>query len=268
MAGVTFDFDADTSVEPAGDGRWVAAVRPGWSIAGAPNGGYLVSTILSAMGTAVPDHPDPLAVTAHFPGRADPGPAEVDTAVVRTGRRHATVTGTLSQDGAPRVTVACTYGDLSRTEGPSHIAESRPAFPAPEECVPAGGPEAPGFVQDFVSRFDLRLTPDTARWATARPSGVAEMCGWIRFADGREPDPRCLVLFADAFPPSTFNLMESSWVPTLELTVHVRRRPAPGWVQGRFRTRYLINGYLEEDGELWDANGDLVALSRQLARIR
>jgi hypothetical protein len=64
-----------------------------------------------------------------------------------------------------------------------------------------------------------------------------------------------------------FNLMPAAWVPTIELTVHVRGRPRPGWLQCRFRTRYLIEGYLEEDGEIWDSDGRLVVLSRQMARI-
>ncbi len=94
------------------------------------------------------------------------------------------------------------------------------------------------------------------------------MEGWVRFADGREPDPGSLVVAADAFPPTVLNLMQTPWVPTIELTVHVRARPAPGWLQCAFRTRYLIDGDLEEDGELWDSSGRLVALSRQLARVR
>jgi hypothetical protein len=94
------------------------------------------------------------------------------------------------------------------------------------------------------------------------------MCGWIRFVDGREADCRSTAIFADSFPPTVFNVGPAAWVPTLELTVHIRGRPAPGWLQCRFQTRYLINGYLEEDGEVWDSRGQLVAQSRQLAQIR
>jgi len=48
----------------------------------------------------------------------------------------------------------------------------------------------------------------------------------------------------------------------------VRRRPAPGWVLGQFRTTDLADGRMIEDGWLWDSEGRLVAQSRQLALLR
>ena len=87
----------------------------------------------------------------------------------------------------------------------------------------------------------------------------------IRFADGRAPDLASLSLFADALPPPALIVARAGWVPTLELTVHHRAAPAPGWLRFVFRTHLVHGGYLEEDGALWDETGTLVAMSRQLA---
>jgi acyl-CoA thioesterase len=255
-------FDRDTAVEPLGDGRWHGRVDPKWNIGDAPNGGYLVSIVIRAIGHTLP-HPDPFAVSAHFPTRTETDEADVEVETIRIGRTHSTAAGRLVQGGETRVHVVATYGDLERIQGPTVIRDPPPEFPPPEACVPARGPFAP----EFINQFDLRLTPDTATWATTKPSGVAEMAGWTRFADRRDPDTGSLPLFADSFPPTIFNVTPALWVPTLELTVHVRARPSPGWLQCRFQTRYLIEGYLEEDGEIWDSGGRLVALSRQLARV-
>jgi hypothetical protein len=84
--------------------------------------------------------------------------------------------------------------------------------------------------------------------------------------DPREPDPLLLLLAVDALPPVTFDLGLPGWAPTLELTAHVRASPAPGWLRVRHATRNLAGGLLEEDAEVWDAAGRLVAQSRQRAR--
>jgi acyl-CoA thioesterase len=259
---VASEFDEAITVEPVGPGRFRVEITDRWNIGIAPNGGYLVAVVLSAIRASVV-RPDPVAVTAHFVSRTEPGPADVEVEVLREGG-HSAAAAVMRQAGTTRMHVVATCGDLSTATGPTTVLEPTPDFPPPDECVKAEGGVAP----EFVRRFDLRLTPDTAVWATTRPSGTPEMSGWIRFADGREPDTAMLPLVADAFPPTLFNLMQTGWVPTIELTVHVRGRPAPGWLQCRFRSRYLIEGYLEEDGEIWDSTGRLVALSRQLARVR
>lgn len=117
----------------------------------------------------------------------------------------------------------------------------------------------------LTSRLDVRIAPPVA---ASEAVDQAEVAGWVRFADGRPPDTTALVLFADAFPPSVFSRFgRVGWVPTIELTVQVRRRPVPGWIAARFRTLDLADGRLVEDGELWDEAGNLVARSRQLALL-
>ena len=92
--------------------------------------------------------------------------------------------------------------------------------------------------------------------------------GWFRLRDSEPIDTLGLLLAVDAFPPTAFNArLPVAWTPTIELTAHVRARPAPGWLRCVFTTRFVTGGFLEEDGELWDASGHLVAQSRQLALV-
>jgi acyl-CoA thioesterase len=103
-------------------------------------------------------------------------------------------------------------------------------------------------------------------WLKGTPSGDPTAEFWMRFADGRDADPLTLPLIVDAAPPVVLELGASS--TTIELNVHLRARPAPGWLACRVITRYVSGGYHEEDVEVWDSAGTLVAQSRQLALIR
>ena len=265
-----FEFDKAIALAPAGERTWEAAVHDGWDIAGFPNGGYVMAIGLAALGASVPQS-DPVSATAHFTNVSKPGPVVITTEVVRIGRGHSTVTGQMTQDGNVTTTLLATFGNLSpktetnKEEG--HDLGSPPPLPPVEDCL---APEsAAAFAAPPIGqRALIRLLAEMAGFAHGNPSGRAEMGGWTRFADDRPPDLASLTLFADAFPPAVFNSgLPLGWTPTVELTVHFRKRPSPGWLQAWFRTRFVSGGYLEEDGELWDSEGHLVALSRQLAMV-
>jgi acyl-CoA thioesterase len=101
--------------------------------------------------------------------------------------------------------------------------------------------------------------------------GEAVTGGWLRFTDPAPIDAHHLVQAADAWVPALFGVMgDHQGVPTVDLTVHLRRQPEPGydgWLAVRMRTRLAAEGFLEEDGEIWDASGRLLAQSRQLALL-
>jgi len=259
------DFDDDTRLQPAGDQAYEGHVNPAWNIGSNPNGGYLLALAMSALRQALPTHPDPLSVTVHYlrPGLAGQ-PCRVDTRILRTGRTLATARATLVQDGAARLELLCALGELGRGGEPV-LSQDPPVLPPPDRCVPRSGGEQ-AIALPITERVEIRLDPDEAR---AGAAGRARVTGWVRFRDGRPPDTLSCLLFADAFPPAVFGLLgRVGWVPTVELTVHVRRRPSPGWMLARFGTADLLDGRLVEDGLLWDAEGRLVAQSRQLALVR
>ncbi|MCO5120802.1 MAG: thioesterase family protein [Burkholderiaceae bacterium] len=257
-------FDEETRLDSAGKGLWRGRVDSAWNIGTNPNGGYLMSLAMATLGQLAPQHPDPLSISAHFlrPGLSARD-CTVEAAIVRAGRSLSTARATLMQDGQARIEVLAALGELGQPVTPV-LDVSPPEMPPPEACVARSGEEQ-GVDLPILRRIEVRLHPDEAR---AGAAGQAQVTGWIRFRDGRPPDTRAVVLFADAFPPAIFGLLGLvGWVPTLELTVHVRRRPDPGWILGRFRTSDLSAGRMVEDGMLWDERGNLVAQSRQLALV-
>lgn len=260
------ELDTDTALEPIGAGKFRAQITDRWNIGSAPNGGYLAVIATKAIAAVLPQ-PDPFSVTTHYLAVAKPGPAEVITEVIRLGKGHSTAEARLVQDGRELLRTIAVFGDLGAISGPTNVTSRPPELPPIEACEhgrPA--PSAPVIGE----RLDVAMAPGTVSWTKGAPNEIAELGGWIRLRDGREPDPISLVFFADAFPPPVLNLsaVRTPWVPTLELTVHVRARPAPGFLRAWFKTRALIDGYLEEDGEIWDSSGALVAMSRQLARVQ
>ena len=258
------EFDFDTAVTPLRDGVWTADVSSRWNIGTIPNGGYLMAIALSAVESAVA-HPDPMTATVHFLGRVASGePATIEVEVLREGRTLSTACARLLQNGRERLRLLATYGDLDASEGPTLITATPPPMPPPAECIGYSLEEA---TMEIQKRFDIRLEPGVAGGAMGHPVGRPEVGGWIRFADGREPDLKSLALFADALPPTVLNIERFGWVPTIELTIHFRAKPAPGFLRTWFASRFLVESHVEEDGEIWDSEGNLVALSRQLSRI-
>lgn len=259
-------FDDDTRVLPAGEGRFSGTVHPAWNIGANPNGGYLLSLAAQALRQAVPQHPDPLSITTHYLRPGQPGqPCDIDVQVLRSGRTLSTVRATLAQDGGARLEVLAAMGHLGDDDLAPVITLPVPDIPPPEAC-PGRSASAQGVGLPILDRLDIRLHPAEAAPGAA---GRARVSGWIRFADGRAPDPIACLLMADAFPPAVFGLLGMvGWVPTIELTVHLRARPAPGWLLGCFEAEDLRDGRVIENGALWDSRGQLVAQSRQLALVR
>ena len=260
-------FDLATTVRPAGAGRYAVDLHPGWSVGGRPNGGYLL-TVIGRAALDASGRPDPLAMSAHFLAPPAGGPAEVTTELTREGRRVSAVRATLRQDGRPVVDALISTGEVTADPEPIRVSGEMPRFTPVDDCLPASG-VAPGATRvglhDFV---DLRIDPASVGWASGEPGGSMEIRGWCRLRDGAQPDSLSLLLMGDAFPPVTFDLGLYGWVPTVELTTYVRARPAPGWLACRMTARLVGDGWIDEDAELWDAEGRLVAQARQLAGVR
>ena len=264
IGGVTFQFDAETELTPAGDNRWTTTISDAWNIGANPNGGYLLAPLERAM-TQVSGHPDPLSITTHYlrPGSGNQ-PAEIEVEMIRTGRTVGTVRGRLIQDGKTRIESIAAFSDLTNVDPVVDVSVPMADVPHPDDCINRTNLEQ-GVDLPIMNRLDVRIHPDHAVAGTGRD---AHITGWIRFLDGRPVDVHALSLFADAFPPPLFaKVGYIGWVPTIELTVHARRRPVDGWIRGHFQTSDAAGNRTIEDGWLWDESGALVAVARQVGLV-
>ncbi|WP_448318119.1 thioesterase family protein [Streptomyces sp. CO7] len=267
------EFDRDSTVTRREPGVYDIDLPAGWTIFNAVNGGFLLAVAARALSDALP-HADPFSVTAHYLTASTPGPAVVRTEVVRTGRTLSTGQASLYQQDADgneveRIRVLASYGDLDSLPDDVRTSAVPPAFPPIEQCFgPDDSPEPLPGASAITDRLFMKMDPATLGWALGAPSGKGEVRGYFGLADGRDADPFSLLLTVDALPPTAFDLGLTGWVPTVELTAHIRCRPAPGPLRVSITTRNLAHGFLEEDAEVWDTAGRLVAQSRQLARAR
>jgi acyl-CoA thioesterase len=263
-----FEFDVATRLVELGDHRYCGEIQSGWDINGNANGGYLLALLGRAMRTTA-GRIDPISITAHYlaPGRT--GPIAVETSIVKQGRQLVTVAGSICQGDREILRALGTFGDIAgSTSSFQYLTKQPPEVPPFAECL-LRRPNQTESIVGLVERLDIALHPrDSAYFETGQRSGQAKMAGWFSFGDSRPSDTLSLLLAIDAFPPPVFNIdIPPGWVPTVELTAHIFGVPAPGPLRCQFVTEVAQHGYFQEDGEIWDSSGQLVAQSRQLALL-
>src|SRR6202041_2080501 len=151
------------------------------------------------------------AASAHYLHSPEPGPVLIETELLRTGRSASQVRARMEQDGRP--------------------------------CVEALIPSLPdGLRVAIMEQVEVRLEPDSMGFAAGRPSGRGELRGWLALPGAEAFDPASLLYAVDAFPPATFDIEFSGWVPTVELTVYVRAVPVPGPVRVLHRAQLIDAG--------------------------
>jgi hypothetical protein len=263
-----FPFAEVSAVAVRGAGTFDAVINPEWSIGGKPNGGYLLA-MLGRAATSASRHHHVIAASAHYLHAPTPGPVVIDAEPLRDGRSASQVRARLSQDGQACVEALLTTSELSPDTVPYWDRGLPPISQIPYEACDRLVPQLPdGSRVAIMDQIEVRLEPDSSGFTTGAPSGRGELRGWLALPGDEPFDPTSLLFAVDAFPPATFDIEFSGWVPTLELTAYIRALPAPGPVRILHRAQLIDARRVDESCYVWDHIGRLVAHGTQLAGIR
>jgi len=278
-------FDRDTAVwrldsqsphrERARELRFEADVSADWRAGRGPHGGYLAAMVMRALTETVADPARaPRSLTIHYARAPEPGAVHIQTTMERAGRSLSTLSARMEQDGR---LIALALAAFSVPWTAPQIAELAMPEVAPADVVRETSQwlrerVAAGLAPQFLSQ--LVVQPRTGGVPFAGSDAPMEISAWLGVRDPARPiDAISLALFSDALFSAPFvRLTKPATSPTVDLTVHFRaclpraeNRDPPQLCLGSFRSGLVNEGFFDEDGIIWAADGTLLAQSRQLA---
>jgi hypothetical protein len=246
------------------DGGLRGQVHHGWDVFDIPHGGYLAALAANA-GLTATGAEDVFTITTHFLAKAMVGPMDFTVRRLGGGRRLASHLVEGTQAGRPVLTAIMSVGDRSGLTGARWEQRSAPDLDG--RLTPrAGAGDEPFPTPAVAQRLGMRLVLDDLGFVSGG-LGDALIRAEVDPVVPTPTDQLLALVTCDATPPAAWNALGmTGWVPTVELTAHVRARPVPGPLRVVAMTRSMDGGLLEEDAEVYDADGTLIVLSRQLAR--
>ena len=259
-------FLRDTAVTKIDDNTWKAELTDSWNIGGVANGGYSMAIAARALSEAL-EHKDPLSITGHYLSRVEPGKAELEIEKLNIGRSVSTALLKFIQGGEERIRFTSCFTDFSKSKGDTLREVEAPNFPPIEDCIHM--PYIKGFTPVLEKQIDRKFAPYSNWWDEERPRDRASLDAYYAWPGGEAIDLFSVIFFLDTMSPPIFNRLGSrGWVPSLELTMHLKQAPSPGPLKMRGKTDFVTSGFLEEDDEIWDLEGNLIGQARQMAKLR
>jgi len=260
-------FDADTALEDLGGGRFAVDVSERWWVEKGPNGGYVAALILRAIQAAVGPERAPRSLTVQFPRSPEAGAAEIAVTVEREGGSTTFVSARMEQAGELQATALAVLGKDWDAGGYEEL--TMPDAGEPGELFAPDPERVPGMPTMFQNYRIRPAVGDDAFSGGAPYSGA-----WFRTREPRLLDAPLAAAILDAWFPAPFVRLDRPVpAPTIDYTVHFRSPlPTPSASAedpylAVFKSGLARHGFFEEDGELWSADGVLLAQSRQLALL-
>jgi acyl-CoA thioesterase len=265
-------FQEAIKLENLEDNKFIVNPDTNYFVGNTPHGGYLMALMHNALTSILP-HSTAISSSVQYLDRIDAKTFELEVETFKTSRGSSSGIVKLKQDDKICTTFTGTCSDFQFMKGYDGLQKPLPNIfneSDKKDYIKMNYDKiSKGFTPAFIKQLECLIHPDHAWWNRdsndknneARCSAFLEMQGGI-------PDQFCLSFYSDILPPVVSNKYGPlGWIPTITLTTHIRQLPSTSELYADFRATDINKGYFEQDCNIWDLNGNLVASSRQLTRI-
>ena len=265
-------FQAALTLNKVSENTFSFTPDPRYFVGNTPHGGYLLALMNKAM-TQVISHPSAINSNVYYLDRTESESAELHVEVFRTSKGSSMGQVKLVQNNKITCLYSALCSDFEYMKGYSGLKT-----PLPEIMKTVKRDDfkvmhyenlGSGSTPAFIQQLNMSVHPDHAWWERDISSDVAEArCSAYLELEGGIANTFVLSYLADILPPVVQNKYGPlGWIPTLALTCNIRQLPQTNLLFIDGLAKDISNGYFEQDCYIWDMNGNLVATSRQLAKI-
>jgi acyl-CoA thioesterase len=265
-------FQAALDLTKVSDTVFSFTPDPKYFVGNTPHGGYLLALMNKAMTEVLP-HPSAINSNIYYLDRTEPEPAELHDAVVRRSKGSSMGQVKLIQNNKITCLYSSICSDFQYMKGHSGLETPMPEIinSVQQDDFKVMNYEnfKLGSTPSFIQQLNMSVHPDHAWWDREISTDAAEArCSAYLELQGGVADTFVLSYLADILPPVVQNKYGPlGWVPTLTLTCNIRQLPKTNLLFIDGIAKDISNGYFEQDCNIWDMSGNLVATSRQLAKI-
>ena len=267
-------FQNALKLENIEDNKFIVNPDTNYFVGSTPHGGYLMAVMHKALANVLP-HSTAITSSVQYLDRIDAKPFQLEVEVFKTGRGSSSGIVKLKQDDKICTTFTGTCSDFEFMKGYDDLLKPLPnIFLDKDRCeyVKMNYDKiSKGFTPAFIQQLECSIHPDHAWWnrkADEDNTDNEARCSAFLEMKGGRPDQFCLSFYSDILPPVVCNKYGPlGWIPTITLTTHIRQLPSTNELYADFKATDINKGYFEQDCNIWDLNGNLVASSRQLTRI-
>ena len=265
-------FQAALTLNKVSENTFSFTPDPRYFVGNTPHGGYLLALMNKAMTQVIP-HPSAVNSNVYYLDRTESESAELHVEVFRTSKGSSMGQVKLVQNNKITCLYSALCSDFEYMKGYSGLKT-----PLPEIMKTVKRDDfkvmhyenlGSGSTPAFIQQLNMSVHPDHAWWERDISSDVAEArCSAYLELEGGIADTFVLSYLADILPPVVQNKYGPlGWIPSLALTCNIRQLPQTNLLFIDGLAKDISNGYFEQDCYIWDMNGNLVATSRQLAKI-